>query len=150
MSRSLRLLLAGTFLVVGTAAIALSTTAGASSRTAQVQPRQAIAPSTQFVYARWNCGPAYCRLPGNHLQMYLSPGYYIDTLEGHTSPYLRCTVTANIQDVSFLVRPDASNTEDGILHVYSPTFVRFGCGTTLSAADGEGTFFVVTRASPGH
>jgi hypothetical protein len=115
-----------------------------------VQPQQAISPYTQVVYARWECGVDYCRLPGNHLQMYLSPGLYVDTLEGHTSPYLRCTVWANIQDVSFIVRPDASNTEDGILRVYAPTYVRFGCDTTLSAANGEGTFFVVTRTALGH
>lgn len=150
MARSMRLLLAGAFLVAGTTAVTLSTVAGASNRPSVLQPQQAIAPSTQVVFSRWACGPDFCRLPGNHLQMYLSPGLYIDTLEGHTSPSLRCTVYANIQNVSFVVRPDASNTEDGILRVYAPTYVRFGCGDTLDAAGGEGTFFVVTRAALGH
>jgi hypothetical protein len=82
--------------------------------------------------------------------MFLTPGLYAETLEGHTSPYLRCTVYANIQDVSFVVRPDASNTEDGILDVNTPTYVRFGCANTLSAANGEGTFFVVEPVLLGH
>lgn len=154
MTKPLRLLLAGAFLVAGTVAVALSTSAGASPRDSVPQAIRPLAqdpPPDQVVFSRWHCGYSFgCRLNPTHLTMELNPGYYVDTLEGHTSPFIQCTATANLQEANFIVRPDSSDTQDGLLRVNSTTYVHFGCAATRFAATGDATMFVVIRVAIGH
>ena len=142
MSKQFRLLAAGCLLVAGTAAVALSATAGAA-------PRATNSATTQVIGARWSCKQSTvsgrhfftCSIAAKRLQ--LNPGIYLITpglqsVTGHNTEW--CS-SSNADGVTYLSE-SINNSNEALVQVGATTAIQFVCETFRSGINYQGALEV--------